>query len=278
MDGFDDLLAPSANPFADPFAKRSGSPDPWASSYQAAVSGFQDDTNVFEAERSTTPTAEESSHTNFGGEPESNANDDPLEAAALTDDTQEVEAPESHVTSSHPVTSPGFRESISHADEESESKEPLAREPSPPPISEPHPEPESTPLSPSSPSSPSVPPPTELPTPPIKAYSPPPTSTSFISGTGSPAANKQSFYNPLDQPGGLGIDRSFAGLSLGGETLGGWPGAQSASSPWGGSNAAPSEDDDDDDDKPILQAHLQAQAHAQAQAAASVRTAHTPVV
>ncbi|KAF8659901.1 hypothetical protein AX16_001785 [Volvariella volvacea WC 439] len=38
MDGFDDLLAPSRsaledNPFADPFAKRSGSPDPWASPF-----------------------------------------------------------------------------------------------------------------------------------------------------------------------------------------------------------------------------------------------------
>ncbi len=44
MDSFDDLLAPSRhileeNPFADPFAKRSNSPDPWASPFSAQLQG-----------------------------------------------------------------------------------------------------------------------------------------------------------------------------------------------------------------------------------------------
>lgn len=82
-------------------------------------------------------------------------------------------------------------------------------------------------------------------------------------------------FSPLDPPTGLGFDRSFAGLSLGGETLGG--GWGTAQSPFGATHfnqvsANQSEDDDDDDDdKPILQtrASLQAQAAAAANAGAA---------
>lgn len=268
MDGFDDLLAPSrsvleSNPFADPFAKRSDSPDPWASFHQPSASGFQDsDTNTFGDDRSTTPTMDEPSHSadyNGFAETESIANDDPLEAAALTSDAQEVEAPRSPVVKPQEVTSPGFRESISHSPERSESP---VRQPSPPsaPV-----EAEPAPISPTSPisSEPAVRIESPFVSPKNPTFPSPPTSS-------SPPPSKQSFYNPLDQVGGLGIDRSFAGLSLGGEALGGWQGSSSSQNAWGSSSIAPSEDDDDDDDdKPILQARMRVQAHAQAQAQAA---------
>lgn len=50
MEGFDDLLAPSRsaledNPFADPFAKRSNSPDPWATPFaNNSVDDYSQDT------------------------------------------------------------------------------------------------------------------------------------------------------------------------------------------------------------------------------------------
>lgn len=266
MDGFDDLLAPSrsaleSNPFADPFSKRSGSPDPWASVYQPSPSGFQDDTNAFGGERSTTPTLEDPQHATEHIEPptdvaETIANDDPLEAAALTEDTQEIEAPKSTVVEPQEVTSPGFRESISHSPEPSESP---ARQPSPPPV---HTEPESTPTSPTSP----VPVTTQQ-----EPRTESPSLPSKVEAAVTPSPSKPSFFSPLDQPGGLGIDRSFAGLSLGGEVLGGWQSGQATQNAWGNTSMVPSEDDDDDDDKPILQTrmHAQAQAKAQAQAAAA---------
>lgn len=79
-------------------------------------------------------------------------------------------------------------------------------------------------------------------------------------------------FSPLDRPqaAGLGFERSFAGLSIGGETSGGWGGAPG---PFGAThfnqvsaNQSEDDDDDDDDDKPILQtrASLQAQAAAAA--------------
>ena len=65
MDGFDDLLAPSRdaleNPFENPFAKRSSSPDPWSSFGQSAVPSFGDD----QPWGSTSPTAFTTSHDAF---------------------------------------------------------------------------------------------------------------------------------------------------------------------------------------------------------------------
>ena len=47
------------------------------------------------------------------------------------------------------------------------------------------------------------------------------------------------------------MERSFAGLSLGGETVNGW---QTSQSMFVGAPKPATEDEDDDDDKPILQA------------------------
>ncbi|KAJ7759260.1 Vps5 C terminal like-domain-containing protein [Mycena metata] len=60
MDGFDDLLTPSQssledNPFADPFAKRSASPDPWTSPFARQQPA---DAYDYEQHRSTTPPPE----------------------------------------------------------------------------------------------------------------------------------------------------------------------------------------------------------------------------
>ncbi|CAL1715071.1 unnamed protein product [Somion occarium] len=286
MDGFDDLLAPSKaleqNPFADPFGRRSGSPDPWASFHQPTPSGFQDTDDGSEASASSRPiVADEALHSNaFGSDglrdgstsADSTARDNPLEASATTSDNHYDEVEASPVTLSPGVASPGFRESISRSpdDKFGSASQPPPREPSPPPALSPHAEPK--PLSPTSPiSTTPTPARTESPTPSnrVQSHSPRGSTTSLTSSTAATtsAAKHTPFYNPLDQPGGLGIDRSFAGLSLGGETLGGWQGAQATQNAWGSGSMAASEEDDDDDDKPILQARMQAQAQAAAKSA-----------
>ena len=116
MDGFDDLLAPSrsaleSNPFEDPFSKRSGSPDPWASGFQQQGFGDHDafGGGFGVGESSTSPTA--------AADPFSlGVPADPLDSVAATRDDDafhgehhEVESPKDAAAPS----SPGFRESVS---------------------------------------------------------------------------------------------------------------------------------------------------------------------
>ncbi|KAI0731336.1 Vps5 C terminal like-domain-containing protein [Earliella scabrosa] len=301
MDGFDDLL-PSRdglqNPFEDPFAKaRSSSPDPWASFGQATVpsfneeafafggstsptavthnafadadiGGFQDDRDdEHEAERTpaTAPAAVPDPHEKEGAV-------DPLDTAAFNAAEAAAEAEEAAAAAAAPL-SRGFRESVS-----TETEEP----PTPEPSSEPKP--------------------ARVPTPPadepIKPASPPPanrtsvgevpsrtvghvsraSTASFSSGShGSAVKAEPAAFNPLDKPVHT-LERSIAGLSIGGEALGGWQGSggwqtqTTYTPPEPPSHAQNVSDEDDDDDKPIAQTIAAKAAQRAASPAASTST------
>ncbi|KAJ7281472.1 Vps5 C terminal like-domain-containing protein [Mycena rebaudengoi] len=100
MDGFDDLLTTSQssledNPFADPFAKRSASPDPWTSPFARQAS-----TDVYEyQEPEQPPTPSVDSHDPPAA---TNVPSDPLDSQAEDEDSS--------------LRSPGFRESVSESD------------------------------------------------------------------------------------------------------------------------------------------------------------------
>jgi sorting nexin-1/2 len=91
-----------------------------------------------------------------------------------------------------------------------------------------------------------------------------------------PSATESSFKSPLEVP-FSGLNRSMAGLSLGGEAQGGWHSAE-VQTPWQAEQitpvpAKPSQgDDDSDDDRPILQSY-----HKQHEDKSSV-SAHLPLV
>ncbi|OCH85499.1 Vps5-domain-containing protein [Obba rivulosa] len=245
MSGFDDLLSSSRNvldnPFEDPFARpRSSSPDPWASFSVASTAQptLHDDDAGF-GPRSTTPTLETHSFADSHGfhalsesAVDSPSEQDPHAEAELT-------APPSPPGSA--LRSPGFRESISTADEErpTAQPEPLpAREPSPP-------------LRPPSPAL-SV----QLAR---RAAAPEPSGRASRASTASLASSsrpERAIRSPLDQPLAADLTRSIAGLSLGGESLGGWQGAESTfvTAPRERSVSRDrSDSDDDDDDRPILE-------------------------
>jgi sorting nexin-1/2 len=249
MDGFDDLLAPSRrvledNPFADPFAKRSNSPDPWASPF--ANGQLADDYG-----QSTTPTAEsyvatDTYESSLGSSDIAGSAppvpSDPLDSATQAADEeneQESDKPRGRSTSSS--RTPGFRESVAPAFSEIATIRPTEPEEPEPPALTPVEQYRSSP-------------------PPRKADSPSTTPSSPVSQEShhtkrssqggsrvvspSPSTSKTSeFVSPLEKS-PIGIDHSIAGLSLGGEALGGW---QSEQAGWG------AQDDDSDDDKPISQ-------------------------
>ncbi|EGN96805.1 hypothetical protein SERLA73DRAFT_111514 [Serpula lacrymans var. lacrymans S7.3] len=232
MDGFDDLLVPSRNvlednPFEDPFAKpRSSSPDPWASfSRQPVESDFQDEslyTSNFDQARSTTPTTE-SYVTGERGYSEQNSTVDPLEAASLTADDREdtVSAPSERDQT--PPRTPGFKpEPVGLTGDEEPALTPSLSRHSP-----------KLSIATSDATSSSPPPPPE---PALSPYKP-----------------EQSVISPLDQLPRSSLDRPFAGLALGGESLGGWQGDWDNDRPSTIVSAQKVEDDDDDDDKPIGQ-------------------------
>jgi sorting nexin-1/2 len=299
MDGFDDLLAPSRdalerNPFADPFA-RSSSPDPWTNYTTSSSSLVPTDdasTTAFSSEvRSATPTLDDP---NYAGISTSasvaefssyTSSEDPLESAkTLQDEEAELE----HAQEREPTTptehaplgsprSPGFKESVSttiehvlaptesatvtqhHTPPQALSPSPTvgANQPltpaSPPPLSPA----ESTPLSSTS----------------VTGHAPSSSAASAILPTSTPlSAPTRSFYTPLDQP--QSLDRSFSGLTLGGENVNGWQGmGQGSQTPFVSSaqtQRSIPEDEDDDDDKPILQARMDALGRAQQAGLASV--------
>ncbi|KAF7356550.1 Beta-glucan synthesis-associated [Mycena venus] len=232
MDGFDDLLTPSQsalenNPFADPFAKRSSSPDPWSSPFARQASS-----DVFEyhqeVERATTPPLEEETETPAADE---NAPLDPLDSAAHAED--EPDPLDSR--------SPGFRESVPESEPGfSEIATIRPTEPEELQSSIPVPEEELT-----------TPARTVTPTP---ATPPPPRvlSESTPSLPHVPPSPSERGWGPLDS---VGMTRSFPNLALGG--------GESAQPDWGGEQDNWSNDrtpptrlpteDDSDDDKPVLQ-------------------------
>ncbi|TDL23588.1 Vps5-domain-containing protein [Rickenella mellea] len=218
MDGFDDLLKSSGaledNPFSDPFANpRSGSPDPWATfgapSTVDHVEGFGS---------SHMPDSPYDSHTNhsFSAPTFQGGERDVLQSSVESD--QHRPLPD-HET----PQSPGFRESV---DAEEQPPHFNAEPTSPTP----------TPAIPNTPSSPlrlsekqpesvaaherrdSVPAPSTVTTRPVaqRSASPPPTPP--------PASldSVQRIVSPLDNTASATIERSFASLALGGESVGGW--------------------------------------------------------
>ncbi|KAK0467060.1 Vps5 C terminal like-domain-containing protein [Desarmillaria tabescens] len=236
MDGFDDLLAPSRsvleeNPFSDPFGKRSGSPDPWASPFvQQHDSVFH---SGFGSHEPTSPT-DEPAHDEevMVATPVSPTTSvDPLDSAAANEPEEEEEH------KSPPTSpSPGFRESVEAAATETEPSrtnfsetatirptEPEELEPTIPVPEEPAPRQDDTAL---------------------------PSHTKSISQSGPALSHSEPAWGPLEQTGN--VDRAFSSLSLGGETLGGWRGEQENWSNDRPASRFPTEQDDDsDDDKPI---------------------------
>ncbi|KAI0343027.1 Vps5-domain-containing protein [Trametopsis cervina] len=258
MDNFDDLLAPSRsaleqNPFADPFGKRSASPDPWASYHPDSASTGLDESSAFADVRSATPTLDSPAFggvSTGGGFTSYEEHADPLDSDQVKD--LETTAPEP-ITPTDAYTgtdfprSPGFRESVPPvSDETTETPvSELEHRSSPPPVVSP-------PISTAPSAAASLPAsPTESPAPQF----------TFNDTQASPFAPQRTsferpFLSPLEQP--QSIERSFASLAIGGETLNGWQGSQSTFV--GPSKPVPTlqenEDDDDDDDKPILQARM----------------------
>lgn len=242
MDDFDDLLAPSRrvledNPFADPFAKRSNSPDPWASPYaNSSVNEFNQSTTPTANSYVPTPESYESSNEASITSPTSET-DGPLDLVKETteDDHNSDELPRST------PTSPGFRESIAPAFSEIATIRPTEPEEL---------EPDARPSVESTRSATPVRKETNSPASPTPQHvtQPSRTDSHVVSPSASSSNSKSSndFVSPLERDGLRGIDNSIAGLSIGGGALGG--GWQSEQSAWGGQA-----DDDSDDDKPIGQ-------------------------
>lgn len=226
MDGFDDLLAPSRqaledNPFADPFAKRSGSPDPWASPFantQSADDYGQSATPILDTYSTTSETYKSTSSPTADSTTPTPS--DPLEST--------IHAAEDEDQQRHTSLSTGFRESVEPTvgttDPDTLLEEPYSSPGAEIPRA-------STPSSPTSSQGLHVKQPSRTGT---RAFSPSP-STSNAS---------TEFVSPLEQRSTpIGVNHSIAGLSLGGESLG-W---QSERGAWD------DQAEDSDDDKPISQ-------------------------
>ncbi|KAJ6581560.1 Vps5 C terminal like-domain-containing protein [Mycena capillaripes] len=230
MDGFDDLLStPSQledNPFADPFAKRSASPDPWASPFARQESSE----DVFQyQERPTTPPVEPETPI-----VDSNAPLDPLDSAAHTEDEPEDEP--------DPLAgpSPGFRESVPDESDPTFSEIATIRPTEPEELQSSIPVPDD-----------------ELPTPtrtvtPTPATPPPRLSESAPTlPLPSPSPDRWGPLNDHSAP----IHRSYPNLALGGESVqADWSGGEQEN--WSNDRSPPTRlptEDDSDDDKPVLQ-------------------------
>ena len=249
MEGFDDLLGPSRqaleeNPFADPFLKRSSSPDPWANPFAST-----DSSHAFGSTSEQFAVSEPSSSNDIGSGAvvEESPIVDPLDSAshAADDDDDDDNEPLAK------LRSPGFRESIPRIfsetatirpqhDEDLDSppiKSLTDNESTIPVLGAPTPEPAPTSTAVHTPQSPSL------------------SNPSFASPP--PSATESSFKSPLAVD---GLNRSMASPSLDGEAQGGWQSAE-VQTPWQAEQvtpipAKPSQgDDDSDDDRPILQSY-----------------------
>lgn len=256
MDGFDDLLAPSRqaledNPFADPFGKRSSSPDPWGTPFASndpsenAFGSSEDHFGSSELSYGSTLHDETASSTVA----EETLPSDPLDYA-----THHTEDDDDNKPLANP-RSPGFRESVPAAFSETATIRPDHIE-----EFDKHTAPAFSTNTDSTTSAAEASKPDTVSTP----LAQPPLSPSLsTSGFGAaPSATASGFRTPLDAP-FPGLERSVAALSLGGEAVGGWQSEEQT--PWQ-TEAFPSAhptptaavaapDDDSDDDKPILQAY-----------------------
>ena len=220
MSGFDDLLSSSSrpfedNPFANPFDKpRSSSPDPWSSYGQQQDQPFQDEAYASPFGSGFATTTEETHHVEREeGHNEQEEHDHGTPANHNDDIYQEATAElDGHEPNS--VKSPGFRESV----------EPEHTDAPPLNLNDDKP---STPYAPSfenlqdrsrasSSSSPAK-------TPVVSgSVSTPDRSPghSFSSLPSPPPTQTNHFVSPLEQ--GTSVSQTFAGLSLGGASFGGW--------------------------------------------------------
>ncbi|CCM01808.1 uncharacterized protein FIBRA_03876 [Fibroporia radiculosa] len=252
MDGFDDLLSRSQNvldnPFENPFSKqRSSSPDPWASYGQP--SAFQEDVQpAFLGARSTTPTLDiqpfgESAGFEYSApEPEPTHVSDQIAVAEAKTEVQPE--PEHEVAEPTSPVSPGFRVSIAEEEPQPADFQPEA---TPSPI---------TPQSPTSPVYPATAPATSGKFAPFPGHASRPSNASNSSSLQPVYKAEPAFHSPLDPPATAGIERSIAGLSIGGETFNGWQGSQSAFvgvPQSAGVTRSRNDSDSSDDDRPILQ-------------------------
>jgi sorting nexin-1/2 len=287
MSGFDDLLKQSSraleeNPFEDPFARpRASSPDPWSTyTHQSAAldsPAFEYDTSGFGGVATATQAFESHDDPASPSAVESPAfvaptiPSDPLDSANLPADDETEH-------SSKPSTSPrlsSFTERIGTVPpsippqpsaESSESvpepDPPKTARPTLPPITSAPTSPLVQPSSPVTPSStvladsvehtdpPSPPPPSSARLPQRQEAPHPSIHVPFDTSSSTESDSHHVISSPLDQP----PVTAFASLALGGESFGGWDGAQSAflnHAPIPSSVPEEDDDDDDDDDKPL---------------------------
>jgi sorting nexin-1/2 len=246
MDGFDDLLAPSRNaleenPFEDPFAKRSGSPDPWSSGWTRSEHHYSSEPEEhagFE-EQSTQPESLVAAGQHEANEPSHSS--DPLDSAAQTadyDDEDEDDRPLGRPRTS-PTTSPhtpGFRESVPIPFSETATIRPTVPEELEP----------STPAQPYSPvdNKPSA---FTFASQPIERVDSSSSRAAFVSHSPSTSKSGSAVVSPLETA-SSGLDHSFAGLALGGDSVGGWQVDQGS---WTNDSPAARARSDDSDDEPI---------------------------
>jgi sorting nexin-1/2 len=242
MDGFDDLLAPSRNaleenPFEDPFAKRSGSPDPWSSGWSRSehhYSSEPDEHAGFE-EQSTQP------ESFVAGQHEVNEpthSSDPLDLAAQTADYDDDDDRPLGRFRTSPITSPrtpGFRESIPVPFSETATIRPTVPEE----------------LEPSTPAQPyfadNAPPTFTIASQRIERTDSSSSRAAFISHSPSTSKSGSAVVSPLETA-SAGLDHSFAGLALGGESVGGW---QTDQGSWTNDSPVAHARSSDSDDEPI---------------------------
>ena len=212
MDGFDDLLVPTRqrledNPFEDPFAKRSNSPDPWASFHQTAAA-YPDNAYDPALESATTTGSFVSAQTDqedpnpLGEQNTTTASDRlPISTSPTTD---EDDLP---LALSASRRTPGFMESI--------------------PTEHPIPTVSETPVH------------QHVPTSTLQPSTPPAMLTTHAQSSDfSPTSS------PLEQPTSV---RTLAALAIGGETVGAWQVAQSPLSEEPHRTPDSCTDDSDDD-------------------------------
>ncbi|KAF8630138.1 hypothetical protein AX15_003091 [Amanita polypyramis BW_CC] len=235
MDSFDDLLAPSRriledNPFADPFAKRSNSPDPWASPFAINQEPYDSPSNTAGSPYEETGYGS-ASHAAAAEENTISVIKDPLDSESLahSDDDADV----------GPTRTRGFKESIEPDPHFSETA--TIR-------------PVSTLVEDTTGSD------VEHRVSHVVAdedVNPSSSHISHLSENIPSSSNTRDvdFASPLRPPSPVRVEHSIANLSLGSESAGGWMGERTA---WGGENSSsvapkPPVDDDSDDDKPIRQ-------------------------
>ncbi|KAG1795190.1 Vps5 C terminal like-domain-containing protein [Suillus plorans] len=249
MDSFDDLLAPSRNvleenPFEDPFAKRSSSPDPWSSFSHTEPGPTHHDIDYYktgfedEPVRSTSATPTTASYVT-GDHGHSDQNSliaaDPLDAAAVTAEDHDDEHSTAPTDIASPRT-PGFSTYASSVEEHATTSvsEPTSESPVP------HDE---EPVG-------AVTPPHQESSPPLTTTIP---STKIITHFDSP---ERAVISPLERSFSPVVDQTFASVALEAESHRGWQ------SDWGANDPLPpvhlpvantTADEEDDDDKPIGQ-------------------------